>query len=87
MNILEGASRMQRSGRALVIVALAAFALCAIAAGIYTFLPSSLHVTQMVNVVLPLLVGMVWICAMALALGAVLWIGGWILEGFFHHTH
>ena len=87
MNILEGASRMQRAGRALVIVALAAFALCAITAGIYTFLPSSLHVSQVLGVVLPVLVGVVWVCAMGLALGAVLWVGGWILEGFFHHTH
>lgn len=87
MNILEGASRMQRSGRALVIIALSVFTLCAVAAALYAFLPSSLHVTEVVSVIIPALVAVVWICAMALALGAILWIGGWILEGFFHHTH
>lgn len=86
MNIAEGAARMQRAGRAMVILALCAFALCAIAAGIYAFLPSYLHVTEVFSIVLPLLLTVIWICAMAIALGTVLWVAGWILEGF-HHTH
>lgn len=86
MNILEGASRMQRSGRALVIVSLAAFALCAVAAGLYAFLPTSLHVTELLSMLVPLMFAVVWFCAVAILLGAVLWIGGWILEGFFHRN-
>ncbi|MFP5237924.1 MAG: hypothetical protein ACLGSD_18665 [Acidobacteriota bacterium] len=87
MNIHEGASRMQRAGRAMVIIALSAFVLCAVLAAVYAFLPSYLHVSEIFGIVLPLLIAVLWICATASALGAILWIGGWILEGFFHHTH
>lgn len=85
MNILEGASRMQRAGRALVIIALSAFALCAILSVVYAFLPAYLHVSEIFGIVLPMLIAVLWICAVAIALGAILWVGGWILEGFFHH--
>ncbi len=77
---------MRRAGRALVIIALGAFTLCAVAAGVYAFLPSYLHVTEVVSVVAPLLFTVIWICSMAIALGAVLWIAGWILEGFAHRS-
>src|SRR5260370_1034327 len=56
MNVIEGAKRMQRAGRALVIIALSAFALCAIGAAVYAFLPSYLHVSEVFTIVLPLLV-------------------------------
>jgi len=87
MNILEGASRMQRAGRALVIFALATFTLCVVGAGIYALLPSYLHVAEIIGVLIPLVFGAVWFCALAIVLGVLLWIGGWVLEGFFHHTH
>jgi hypothetical protein len=74
MNVIEGAKRMQRAGRALVIVALSAFTFCAVAACVYAFLPSYLHVSEVFRIVLPLPVG------------GILWIGGWILEGFVHHS-
>lgn len=70
----------------MVIIALSAFALCAVAALVYAFLPSSLHVAEVFSIVLPLLLTVVWICAMVIGLGTVLWVAGWILEGF-HHTH
>jgi hypothetical protein len=73
---------MQRGGRALVISALAAFALCAIGAGVYAFLPPYLHVSEVFGIVLPALLTVIWICATALVLGALLWIAGWILDGF-----
>ncbi|HKF46430.1 MAG TPA: hypothetical protein VKB38_03675 [Terracidiphilus sp.] len=82
MNIREGANRMQRAGRAMVIIALSAFALCAIGAGIYAFLPSYLHVTEVFGIVLPILLSVIWVCAMAVGLGMVLWVAGWILDGF-----
>lgn len=82
MNIKEGARRMQRSGRAMVIIALSVFALCAIAAGVYAFLPSYLHVTEVIGVVLPMLLTVIWICATATGLGMILWVAGWILDGF-----
>lgn len=85
MNVLEGASRMQRAGRAMVIIALSAFTLCAIFAAIYAFLPAYFHVSEVFGIVLPLLIAVLWICATTVALGGILWIGGWILEGFFHH--
>lgn len=87
MNIQEGASRMQRAGRAMVIIALSAFAVCAVIAAIYAFLPTYFHVSEVFGIVIPLLIAVLWICATASALGAILWIGGWILEGFFHHPH
>ncbi len=87
MNIVEGARRMQRAGRAMVILALCAFALCVIAAGVYAFLPSYLHLSEVIGILLPALFSVTWICAMALLLGAILWIASWILEGFAHHTH
>jgi hypothetical protein len=82
MNIKEGARRMQRAGRAMVILALCAFALCAVAAGVYSFLPSYLHVIEVFGVVLPLLLTVIWICAVAIGVGTVLWVAGWILDGF-----
>jgi hypothetical protein len=87
MNIDEGARRMQRAGRAMVILALSVFALCAIFAGIYAFLPSYLHVTEVFSIVLPMLLIVLWICGTAIAVGIVLWVAGWILEGFAHHPH
>ncbi|HWE84753.1 MAG TPA: hypothetical protein VG267_07400 [Terracidiphilus sp.] len=82
MNMKEGARRMQRAGRATVILSLSAFALCAIAAGVYAFLPSSLHVTEVFGIVLPMLLTAIWICATTTGLGTILWLGGWILDGF-----
>jgi hypothetical protein len=87
MNVIEGAKRMQRAGRALVIIALSAFALCVIGALVYAFLPSYLHVSEVFRIVLPLLVTVVWFCAVGIAVGGILWIGGWILEGFVHRSH
>lgn len=82
MNIREGANRMQRAGRAMVVIALSAFALCAIGAAIYAFLPSYLHVNDILAIVLPILLSVIWVCAMAVGLGTVLWVAGWILDGF-----
>lgn len=73
---------MQRSGRAMVILALSAFALSAIAAGVYAFLPSYLHVTEVIGIVMPILLTVIWICATATGLGTILWVSGWILDGF-----
>lgn len=87
MNILEGASRMQRAGRALVILSLSAFALCAISAGVYAFLPDYPHVSEVFRIVVPMVFLMVWVCSICLLVGGVLWVGGWIVEGFAHHTH
>ena len=71
-----------RAGRAMVIASLAVFALCAIAAAVYAFLPSNLHVTEVFGVVLPVLLTVIWICASAGAIGTILWLTGWILDGF-----
>jgi hypothetical protein len=87
MNVIEGAKRMQRAGRALLIIALSAFAFCAIAACVYAFLPAYLHISEVFRIVLPLLVTVIWFCAVGIAVGGILWIGGWILEGFVHHNH
>jgi hypothetical protein len=87
VNVIEGAKRMQRAGRAMVIIALSVFALCAIAAAVYAFLPAYLHVSEVFTIVLPIVVTVAWFCAVAIAVGGILWVGGWILEGFFHHTH
>ncbi|HUY93700.1 MAG TPA: hypothetical protein VMU71_00330 [Terracidiphilus sp.] len=82
MNIREGARRMQRSGRAMVILALSAFALGAIAAVVYAFLPSYMHVIEVFGIVLPLLLTVIWVCAVAIGAGTLLWVAGWILDGF-----
>lgn len=82
MNMKEGARRMQRAGRAMFIIALSAFAVCAIAAGVYAFLPPYLHATEVIGIVLPILLTVVWICATATGLGTILWVAGWVLDGF-----
>ena len=82
MNVTEGAIRMQRAGRAMAIIGLVAFVLSAITSGIYAFLPASLHIADIFGVLLPAVFTILWMSAMAVAVGAVLWIGGWILEGF-----
>ncbi len=87
MNLIEGSKRMQQSGRAMVIIALAAFTLCVLCSGIFAFLPSEFHVDEVLRIVLPVLLLLVGVCGALLALGALLWIAGWIVEGFAHHTH
>ena len=87
MNVMEGAKRMQRSGRAIVIIALSVFALCVVVSAAYAFVPSYFHVSAVFTVVLPLLATAAWFCAGTTFVGGILWVGGWILEGFFHHTH
>jgi hypothetical protein len=87
MNIMEGAKRMQRAGRAIVIIALSVFVLCALIALVSSFLPMYLHVDAFFTIFLPLVITAVSFCAVAIVVGGVLWVGGWILEGFFHHTH
>ena len=82
INVTEGARRMQRAGRAIVIITLTAFTLCACVAALYTFLPSSFQITSVISVVLPMLFTVMWVSVMALGLSVVLWMGGWILEGF-----
>lgn len=86
MNIHEGARRMRQSGRAMVLVSLSAFVLYVLFSAAYTFLPSYLHVDNILRIVLPLLFFLAWLCALALVVGGALWVAGWILEGF-HHTH
>jgi len=54
---------------------------------VYAFLPAYLHVSEVFRIVLPLLVTVIWFCSVAIAVGGILWIGGWILEGFVHHSH
>ncbi len=87
MNIMEGAKRMQRAGRAIVILGLSVFVLCALASAVIAFLPMYLHVSAFFTIFLPILISVVWFCAVAIAVGGILWVGGWILEGFFHHAH
>lgn len=87
MNIMEGARRMQRAGRAIVIIALSVFVLCAIVTGVSSFLPMYLHVDAFFTIFLPIVVTAVSFCVVAIAVGGILWAGGWILEGFFHHAH
>jgi hypothetical protein len=82
MNLTEGANRMQRAGRTMVTIALCAFTLCALLSAIYAFLPSSAHSAVFFGVVSPLIFTVIWISAMTIAVGTVLWIAGWILEGF-----
>ncbi len=86
MNVVEGSRRMHRAGRAMVIVSASVFTLCAVIAGVYALLPSQFHVSEVFSIVLPVLLTAIWICAAAGALGTVLWLAGWILEGFTHHT-
>ena len=82
MNLTEGANRMQRAGRKMVMVSLCAFTVCALLSAIYAFLPSSMHGAVFFGVVSPLIFTIIWISAMTMAVGTVLWIAGWILEGF-----
>lgn len=82
MNVSEGAVRMQRAGRSMVLIGLCAFVICACLSAFIAFLPASLHVAAVFGFISPILFSVLWIAAMAMAAGAVLWIAGWILEGF-----
>lgn len=82
MNVSEGAIRMQHAGRMMVFVGLIAFGVCAFFSVVFAFLPPSLHVSAVFGVISPVVFTVLWISAMAMAAGAVLWIAGWILEGF-----
>ena len=73
MNVTEGAIRMQRAGRAMAIIGLAAFVLSAITSGIYAFLPASLHIADIFGVLLPAVFTILWIIA---AILVIFWIIG-----------
>ena len=38
--------------------------------------------TEVIGIVLPILLTVIWICATATGLGMILWVAGWILDGF-----
>lgn len=73
---------MQRAGRAMVFIGLIAFGVCAFLSVIFAFLPASVHVSAVFGIVSPAVFTVLWISSMAIASGAVLWIAGWIMEGF-----
>jgi hypothetical protein len=72
MNVAEGARRMRRAGQWLVIVPLAVLALLICVAAVWALIRPDLRSPfGLVPIFIPLVIP-----------GGVLWLAGWIVEGF-----
>lgn len=81
MNLIEGSKRMHHAGRILVPIALGLIAVF-IAFMIFVYQSNYFVIRDILRLFLPLFI---WLCGIALTSGALLWIAGWILEGFIQH--
>jgi hypothetical protein len=79
MNVIEGTKRMQRAGRWMVIIALGLCVLMLCWTAISFLLPSYVHGYGVSDLIL-----LLFFVAVP---GAVLWLAGWILEGFAKEAH
>jgi hypothetical protein len=79
MNVAEGASRMKRAGRWMILIALAACVFLLFLTALSFLLPQYLPRYGTSDMILLLL--------FIAFPGAFLWLAGWILEGFAKETH
>jgi low temperature requirement protein LtrA len=82
MNIAEGSRRMRSAGRTFLLASLGTLTLSLLCLLIPVFVPQYIQAAGNVNF-LTLFCGLsFYLCAIALVLGVVLWLAGWIVEGF-----
>ena len=83
MNIAEGAKRMQRAGRVIAFyplsVGVVAAGLLALAFVLALSFPDTARFEQPAA---PFLLLLTLVCGTIAAFGGVLWVAGWIIEGF-----
>jgi hypothetical protein len=82
MNVIEGAGRMQRAGRWMVLISMSVFVLFVCLSEVFVYL----RIGEYLNGfgMFHLLLSLLFLIAVP---GAVLWLAGWILEGFAKDTH
>jgi cadmium resistance protein CadD (predicted permease) len=80
MNVAEGARRMQFAGRWMVFFALIAAGLFLIMTLIVAYLPSGSFIHGIA------LLGFIPLSVPIATVGAILWLAGWIVEGFSKKT-
>jgi hypothetical protein len=78
MNVREGAFRMQRVGRGIVFIATAS-AVLSIIIGIVTHFISGTNSVLLLGFAIP---GFLYLSLFPALCGGLLWIAGWIVEGF-----
>jgi hypothetical protein len=85
MNILEGSRRMQHGGRRILLGALAFFALLVVLFEVWVYLRDSIHPDFVAQSVVQFVFFMIPLAVIAILIGGVLWLAGWILAGFAKH--
>ncbi len=78
MNLIEGSKRMQRAGRTLFPISLSILVVF-VALSAFAYQSNYFVIRGILNLLSPLFI---WLCGITLISGAMLWIAGWILEGF-----
>jgi hypothetical protein len=78
MNLIEGAQRMQRAGRWIVYIAVGLCVLLLGMSAVSTLIPNPMHGLGLMD--------LTFVLIFLAAPGGVLWLGGWILEGFAKKT-
>jgi len=78
MNLMEGAARMKRAGQWIVYISVGLCVLMLGMSAISAFLPNPMHGLGVFD--------LTFVLVFLAAPGAVLWLGGWILEGFAKKT-
>jgi len=78
MNLLEGAARMKRAGQWIVYIAVGLCVLMLGMSAISALLPNPMHGLGIFD--------LTFVLVFLAAPGGVLWLGGWILEGFAKKT-
>ncbi len=82
MNVLEGSRRMQKSGRRITIYAGIAFVVLLILFEAWVWFRDSLPVDAVEQGVVHFIFAVIPVDVIALLIGGVLWLAGWIMEGF-----
>jgi uncharacterized membrane protein len=86
VNMAEGSDRMQRAGRTLVLIALGITALLMLIMLLNEILPHFVRDAMLLPPLVPFVFLAIYLGGFALVLGTVLWLAGWILEGFAQHA-
>ena len=82
MNVLEGSRRMQKSGRRITIYSGIAFIVLLILFEAWVYFRDSLPGDAVAQGTVRVIFAVIPVDIIALLIGGVLWLAGWIMEGF-----
>jgi hypothetical protein len=82
MNLIEGSKRMRSAGRIVLLASLSFVTLTILLTVIPALVPQYIQIGGYFHLLFAFPGLFLNLCVIALILGAVLWIAGWIVEGF-----